>query len=289
MHPTSPQPEPARPATPPTTTGDHPRLSAAIVCKNNADTIPRTLASLAGLADEIVAVDSGSTDATIDLLESAGARVVRTHWRGHVATKQMALEACAGAWVLAIDSDESVEPDLAAGVRRVVRADASDDTPETYAVNRKVYYRGRPLHHAWQPEWRVRLVRRGSAQWTGLDPHDELRPLRGRPGRLTGTLRHDSIPTFADFLTKQAQHARTMAASLHATGRRGSVLSLLVSPPGAFAKQLILKQAWRDGWAGWLAAASAGAGTLMKHVALIEMGRPPTPPTASAPTGPSRG
>ncbi len=247
-------------------------LSIAIVCRSNAATIGRTLESVAGLADEIVAVDSGSTDGTIELLERHNARVIRSPWLGHVKTKQMALDACGGEWVLCLDSDESLDAALTAAIRRVMSDD--DPTIAAAAVNRKVYYRDRQLNHAWQPEWRVRLVRRGRYRWGGLDPHDAMEPVPGAGGRevrLAGTLRHDSISTFAEFLAKQAEHARTMAESLHRAGRRGSVLRLMTSPPGAFFKQIVLKQAWRDGWPGWLAAASSAAGALMKHAVLIEM------------------
>lgn len=250
-------------------------LSVAIVCKNNAATIGRTLDSVAGLATEIVAVDSGSTDETIAILESHQARVIRTEWRGHVATKQRALEACTQPWILSLDSDESLEPDLRDAVRHAL--DEDDPAIDAFRVNRKVHYRGRFLDHAWQPEHRVRLVRAGRARWAGLDPHDKLEPLD--PARpvplLPGTLRHDSITTFADFLAKQAGHAATMAASMHREGARGSYLRLLTSPPGALAKQLVLKGAWRDGWRGWLAAASTGVATAMKHMVLIELTNAP--------------
>ena len=98
-------------------------LSLAIVCKNNEPTIGRVLESVRGLATEIVAIDSGSTDGTIALLEAAGARVIRAEWRGHVATKQMALEACSHPWVLCLDSDEPVMPELAASIRAALAKD----------------------------------------------------------------------------------------------------------------------------------------------------------------------
>jgi glycosyltransferase involved in cell wall biosynthesis len=250
-------------------------LSAAIVCRDSERTIGRTLDSVAGLAAEIVALDSGSTDGTIGILERSGARVVRVAWQGHVATKQQALDACTLAWVLALDSDESLTPRLRASIEQALSRD--DPALAGYEVNRVVYYRGRPLRHAWQPEWRLRLVRRGAARWTGLDPHDTLALVQSdaprRVGRLDGALRHDSIETFAAFLGKQARHAEVMAASLHAAGRNGSPMRLLLSPPGAFLKQIVLKGAWRDGWPGWLAAASTAAGSLMKHAILIERSR----------------
>jgi hypothetical protein len=261
-----------------------PDLSAAIVCRNNADTIGRTLDSLTGRGEyagglevaEIVAVDSGSTDGTIERIEAAagqrtGVRVVRSEWLGHVRTKQKALEACTKGWVLCIDSDEAVELGLAAAIAKALAGAGAPGT-DAFSVNRKVYYRGRPLNYAWQPERRVRLVRAGRAAWTGLDPHDVLEPAPGaRVTSLPGTLRHDSITTFGEFLAKQAVHARTMATSLHAAGKRGSYTRLAVSPVLAGLKQLVVKRAFMDGYAGWLAAASSAAGTLMKQAALIEL------------------
>ncbi len=256
-------------------------LSVAIVCRNNAATIGRTLESVAGLASEIVAIDSGSTDETLAILAGHNARITQTPWRGHVATKQLALEACTQSWILSLDSDES----LTAPLREAIERDLPRASANTagYILNRKVWYQGRPLNYAWQPEERLRLVRRGAAKWTGLDPHDQLELFTGASGQvgmIPGDLRHDSIGTFADFLAKQAAHSRTMAASLHAEGRPGRLWRLVTSPPGAFLKQLILKQAWRDGWPGWLAAASTGAAALMKHACLIELERsdPRTPP-----------
>lgn len=263
-------------------------LSVALVCRNNVDTIERTLSSVASLAREIVAVDSGSTDGTIEILEQHGARIIRSTWLGHIKTKQLALEACAQEWVLSIDSDESVEPELASSIREAIgrseavpvsvgQASQAATTGRTsgYEVNRKVYYNGHPLNHAWQPEWRLRLVRRDCFRWAGLDPHDFLEAIpsagEGGTARIRGTLRHDSISTFGEFFVKQAAHARTMARSLHSAGKRGSLAKLLVSPASAFLKQIILKQAWRDGYAGWLAAASAAVGAIIKHAVLIEL------------------
>lgn len=263
----------------------HPPLSVAIVCKDNEKTIGRTLDSVAGLAQEIIAVDSGSTDGTVALLEQHGARVIRSPWLGHIKTKQLALDHCSCAWVLCLDSDESVLADLAASIRDEIPRDRSGITG--YVMNRKVFYRDRPLNHAWQPEWRLRLVRRGLAKWGGLDPHDVLLPLESRCAcpALTGTLRHDSFQTFAEHFRKQAEHARTMGASLHAAGKRGSLPRLVMSPPGAFFKQLILKRGFLDGHAGWLAAASTAVGTMMKHGVLIEMSRVEGPDESSTGAG----
>lgn len=261
-----------------------PTLSVAIVCKDNQQTIARTLDSVRDLVREfngergaaqrgIVAIDSGSTDGTIALLESHNARIIRSPWLGHIKTKQLALDSCTSDWILSLDSDESPEPDLISSIRAALTR--NDSAVAGYELNRKVYYRNTPLNHAWQPEWRLRLVRRGMCVWGGHDPHDVLAPIdsAARIDRLSGALRHDSISTFADFLIKQAAHSRTMAASLHAAGVRGSYTRLLISPPAAVLKQLIFKRAFLDGWPGWLAAASTAVSALMKHAMLIELGR----------------
>ncbi len=248
-------------------------LSVAIVCKNNEATIARTLESVQGWTSEIVALDNGSTDGTIALLQGAGARVVPTAWMGHVKTKQAALEAARQPWVLCLDSDESVDDALRASSERAV-ASARDDQ-HGFRVNRKVWYAGGYLNHAWQPEWRLRLVRAGKAAWGGIDPHDELRlvPGAGREEDLPGTLRHDAFTSFTDFLGKQVQYGKLTAQGLHALGQRGRVLRLATSPAGAFLKQMILKQAFMDGWRGWLAATATAVAAAAKHAALIEMGR----------------
>ncbi|MEM9559070.1 MAG: glycosyltransferase family 2 protein [Planctomycetota bacterium] len=255
-------------------------VSAAIVCKDAARTIERTIDSLQGWTRSVVAIDSGSTDGTLEFLRRRGVRVIEHEWLGHVRTKQMALSEAAGlegtAWVLSLDADESVGAELRSAVLELV---ARDDAETVGArVNRKIWYRGRFLEHAWQPERRLRLVRadaarRGTVRWGGLDPHDALRADRdaGRVVDLAGTLRHDSFELFADQLAKDTAYARMMAQNLHDSGVRGKRLRCVTSPIGAFAKQMVVKRAWRDGAAGWLAALATASATLQKHAMLLEL------------------
>lgn len=255
-------------------------LSVAIVCRNNADTIGAVLDSVRGLASQLVVVDSGSTDATMDLVlacrDWAEVVLLETAWRGHIATKQLALTACTRRHALALDSDEPLTPELAASVR-----DACARGVPAARVNRVVEYRGRLLTHCWQPEWRLRLVRtdlvaQGHAAWGGLDPHDKLEVTPGTPVEdLRGTLIHRSFASFEQHLSNQLRLQAVSARSLRDAGRRGHPLRLLTSPPGAFLKQLVIKGSWRDGRAGWLAAGTAAAGALMKHMILLELADPP--------------
>lgn len=251
-------------------------LAVTVTCFNNQDTIARTLASVRGLADSILCVDSGSTDSTVGICRDHGATVVDQPFLGYVKQKQLALDKASEtgpAWVLHLDSDESLEPELQAGLCDALRAD--DQSIGGYEINRKVFYRGRLLQHAWQPEWRLRLVRTGKARWCGYDPHDklELTDPALRVDRLRGDCRHDSIPSMSDFLSRQVSHARIAAESYRSMGRSGRPLKIVTSPAGAFLKQMVRCRAYKDGWRGWAAAGATAAGAMMKHIILLEKSR----------------
>lgn len=253
------------------------RLSVAIVCKDSASTIGRTLESVRDLADEIVAVDSGSTDATLDMLRGADARIIESEWLGYVKTKQLALDSCKGDWILALDSDESPLPELLESIKAALE---SPGQHTGFEVNRKVFVHSKALNHAWQPEHRLRLVKRGLFRWQGLDPHDHLAPIDPNESisRLRGDLRHDSISTWPEFLDKQQRHAETMARSMLAEGRKPSLIKLLTSPAAALLKQLILRQAFLDGPDGFRAAFATATATKLKHKALFRLSKGPGNP-----------
>lgn len=246
-------------------------ISVAIICKNNAHTLGRTLESVRGLAREIVAVDSGSTDGTLQLLRDHGARIVETDWSGYVKTKQLALELCTQPWALSLDSDESLTPTLREAIERL---DLSlEDGPTGYRVNRKVFYAGRYFEHTWQPEWRLRLARADRYHWQGLDPHDELKPVDPSElvADLPGDLRHDSFTSFAELMRKHVGHAELMAQSLHQAGYTVSPPRLVISPIMSFVRQAMFRGGYKDGTRGWAAAGAMAAYTLMKYVCLLEL------------------
>ncbi len=268
-------------------------LAVALVVKNGARTLRRTLESVAALrpAPEVVALDSGSTDATLDILEAFGARVHHVQWRGFAATKNDAMSRCSSDWVLNLDADESLTPALAASIERAL--DANDPAIAGYELNRKVWWGGF-LHHVWQPEWRLRLVRRSAATWGGYEPHSSLEltadpagaSAARRVARLAGDLRHDAFDTMEEFLAKQVGYSRQGAESYLRMGRRASALSLVASPVGAWCKQVIGKQAWRDGWRGMACAGAVATAALMKHAILLELQRAPKPRAIDGPGEP---
>lgn len=252
-------------------------LSVAIICKDNAPTIARTIDSVRTIASQIVALDSGSTDATLDILLSRAVEIHRVDWPGHIAQKNRALDACTQPWTLSIDSDESLEPALVEAIREAITRD--DPAIAGYEVNRKIFYAGKMLNHAWQPEWRLRLVRTGKARWGGYDPHDklELTDPAHRTARLAGVsaaMRHDAMPSIGAFLHRQIEHARIAAVSYQRLNKRTSALKLVTSPAGAWLRQMVLRSAWRDGWRGCIAAGATAFAAFAKHAVLLETRRP---------------
>ena len=170
--------------------------------------------------------------------------------------------------MLSLDADESLDPDAAREVRRV--AATPDPAVSGYQLNRRVWFGDLPLRHTWQPEWRTRLVRRGRAHWTGYEPHPWL-SVEGPVAKIGGTIRHDAFADIAEFVDKQVRHGLQTGESYYQMGRRGSVLRLLVSPPSAIVKQLVIKGSWRDGWLGWAAAYGAGLQAAVKNMRLLEL------------------
>ena len=251
--------------TAPETTAD---LCVAVIACDNQRTIERTLRSVEGLARRTIVVDSGSTDSTIELCRACGAEVFKHAWEGYVKQKQFALDQCDGPWVLSLDSDESLDEQARRAVRKAIAA--NDPAIAGYAFNRRVWIGDRELRHTWQPEWRTRLVRRETARWAGYDPHDRL-DVDGAVARLAGNIRHDAFTDVEQLLRKSVGHGLTTAASYYEMGRNGSTLQLLLSPPAAVLKQLVLRSAWRDGWPGWVASFSAGIHATVKHMRLLEL------------------
>ncbi len=247
-----------------------PDLSVAIIACDAERTITRTLSSVAGVARRVVVVDSGSTDRTVEICREHGAEVVHREWEGYARQKQYAMEFCDSEWILSLDADESLDAEAEEEVSRSVKS--NDPAVAGYAVNRRVWFRDRELRHSWQPEWIARLVRRGKGRWEGYEPHPAL-IVNGAVRRIGGNIRHDAFATISDFVHKQVSHGLKTGESYYEMGRSGTALKLLVSPPAAILKQLVVKRAWQDGWMGWVAAFGAGIHTAVKHMRLLELSR----------------
>jgi glycosyltransferase involved in cell wall biosynthesis len=220
-------------------------LSVTIITQDAAQALGAALASVA-FADEIVVVDSGSTDGTIDIALAAGATVVREPWRGYGAQKQFAVEVATHDWILAIDADERVSPAL----RASIEAALEDPRANAYEFARCNRFMGRWLRHGeGYPDWSLRLFDRRHARWSDDAVHERV-IARGRVERLAGDLMHDSAESLASYLAKQDRYTDLQARALAGRGRAGNVASMLASPLVRFVKFYLLRRGFLDGWAG---------------------------------------
>ncbi|HLP78488.1 MAG TPA: glycosyltransferase family 2 protein [Candidatus Paceibacterota bacterium] len=242
-------------------------LSVAIITLNEEENLLRCLKSVARIAGEIVVIDSGSTDRTRDIAVALGANFEVHPWQGHIAQKNIALGRCTQPWVLCLDADEELSPEAAVEIAALLGRSGSDASG--FWLNRRNFYLGRWIRHAWNPEWRLRLVRRDRARWGGLNPHDKLE-VDGPTLRLKGELLHYPFTSLYDHLETELKYARIMADSYVSSGRAFRWYQLVFSPWIAWLRVLVLKSAWRDGWRGWFIAGTRWLGTFAKYALFAE-------------------
>ena len=243
-------------------------ISVAIVTLNEEANLPRLFESIRGIAAEIVIIDSGSTDRTAALARENGARFETEPWSGFTAQKNLSLDRCSQPWVLFLDADEALSPELATSLRAAF-ADGREPRVDGFLLNRRTWYLGAWIWHAWYPEWRLRLLRRCAGRWGGLDPHAKLE-VAGPTVRLDGDLLHYSFRDLRDHLERTIRYSRTMADSYAASGKRFRWHYLVLSPCFAVFKHLVMKQGWRDGWRGWLVSVIRGIDVFAKYAFLLE-------------------
>ena len=232
-------------------------LSLAIVSCNEEFNIARCLHSAAGLAREIVVVDSGSTDRTEEIAVSFGATVKHQEWLGHNGQKSVALDLCSQPWVLVLDCDEEMSPALRASIEGFFR-DGLCEKFDGAECNRKVWFLGRWITHGdWYPDRKLRLVRRSKARMSGNDSHDRI-AVDGPTTRLTGDLHHYSFPSMNRYIEKINPFADAFLERQKAEGRRWSLLDTVSRPLWRFFRAYVLRRGFLDGFPGlWIAVSTA--------------------------------
>jgi glycosyltransferase involved in cell wall biosynthesis len=220
-------------------------LSVAIITRNAATQLGRCLASVS-FAEEIIVVDSGSSDGTVELASRQGARVLQQEWLGFGPQKQFAVDAASHDWVLCVDADESLSPEL----RESIVAELKAPGGFVYTMARRNRFLGRWLKHGeGYPDWSVRLFHRAHARW-GDEPVHEKVVTRSPVLRLSGDLLHDSAETLEKYLAKQNRYTSLQAELLRAAGYRANVLQLVFSPLLRFIKFYLVRLGFLDGVPG---------------------------------------
>ena len=243
-------------------------LSVVLITQNAAEQLADCLASVA-FADEVVVVDSGSTDGTAALAERYGARVVAKEWLGFGRQKQFAVEQAAHDWVLCLDADERVSPELAASLVRALEAPAAP----VYRMARRNRFLGRWLRHGeGYPDWSARLFDRRRARWSDDEVHEKLL-YAATPGTLEGDLLHESAEDLGRYLEKQNRYTTLAARELHRQGRRAGIAEFALSPLLRFIKFYVLRLGFLDGLPGLVHIAIGCMNSFMKYAKLIELRR----------------
>ena len=243
-------------------------LSVVLIAQNAAHQLDACLAS-ASFAEEIVLVDSGSTDATRQVAQKHGARVVAKDWLGFGRQKQFAVEQARHDWVLCLDADERVSPELRASVERALAAPVAP----VYRMARCNRFLGRWLRHGeGYPDWSPRLFDRHNARWSD-DPVHEKVLYAVTPGTLEGDLLHDSAEDLAHYLDKQNRYTTLAAEQLYERGRNAGAFELLASPAVRFLKFYVLRLGFLDGIPGLVHIGIGCMNSYLKYAKLIEMRR----------------
>ena len=224
-------------------------LSVAVITYNEEQNISRTLASVSW-ADELVVVDSGSTDKTLELAHAAGARVLHQSWLGFAAQKNFAIEQCTSEWVLSLDADEAVSDELARSIQAVL---TSSPAEAGFLLKRRNFFLGRAmLHGGYYPDPKLRLFRRGIALFSERAVHETMQ-LTGVCGQLQGDLLHAAYPTLAGYIEHMDRYS-TLAAdgAADSASMLVFVINVLLNPIATFLYNYIFRLGFLDGREGLL-------------------------------------
>jgi glycosyltransferase involved in cell wall biosynthesis len=246
--------------------------SLVVITRDAADDIAACLASAAFAAEAIV-VDSGSRDDTVERARASGARVFEHAWTGFGPQKRFAVAQATHDWVLCLDADERVSPELAASIASLF----GDRTPAApaYAMARRNRFLGRWLAHGeGYPDWNVRLFDRRRARWTD-DPVHEHVVADGAVGRVSGDLMHASAESIDAYVAKQNRYTTLQAEAMHARGERSGFAKLALSPLARFLRFYVLRAGFLDGAAGFAHVSIGAFASFLKHAKLRAMREPP--------------
>ena len=248
-------------------------LSVAIITLDAASQLEACLQS-AAFADEIVVVDSGSTDGTQALAERHGARVIQQDWLGFGPQKQFAVEAARHDWVLCLDADERVTPALQMAIESALEIGQNSAStaaaPHAYRFPRCNRFLGRYLKHGeGYPDWSLRLFDRRYARWSDDAVHEKV-VSDGTIGTLAGDLLHDSAESLSSYLTKQNRYTSLAADMALAAGKRSSVGRVALSPLVRFIKFYFVRQGFRDGLPGFVHIAIGCFNSMIKYAKMLE-------------------
>ena len=252
--------------------GKRATISAYIISKNEENNIARAIGSVLWM-DEVIVLDSGSTDKTVDIAEKLGAKVSQAPFRNFVEQKNRAMDLCSGEWDFNLDADEEVTSELKHSLMKVISREEGANGTAVYSVSRRILYMGRWIRHCgWYPEYRERLSEKGRAVWKGNILHERLAS-EGSVGILEGDLLHRPYSSLGDHLKTIDRYSLLWAKREAESGRKTGLFSIITRPPVKFLKMYIIRAGFLDYGPGFVASVMGSFYTFMKYARLYELSR----------------
>lgn len=243
-----------------------PKVSVTIITRDESEQIAGALASVAW-ADEIVVVDSGSADGTLEIARTVTSRVFVRDWPGYVEQKNFAAAQATHDWILSIDADERVSPELATSIQSVLEAPSC----AAYRMPRVTWHLGRWIRGTdWYPDYQTRLYRRDAARWSGRYVHESL-DVDGPVGDLQGELQHYAYRDLSEHLDTIDRYTTLAARQMREGGRRAGLAALLLHPTAAFLRNYLLRGGFRLGSAGLVVSAMNAFYVFLKFAKLWQL------------------
>lgn len=246
------------------------KISAVIITFNEEKNIGRCLGSLQGVVDEIVVIDSFSTDKTAEICAAYNVRFETNLFEGHIQQKNHAMRRATHEWVLSLDADEALTDELKKGIEAV----KGNETFDGYELSRLTNFCGQWIHHAgWYPDRKVRLWNRTKGEWGGQNPHDKVIMKKGaKIGRLKGDLLHYSFYTIEQHVQTIQKFSTIAAESAYKNGKRANlVVNILIGPWFTFIKKYFLQLGFLDGYFGLVISVNTAYSRFLKYIKLREI------------------
>lgn len=243
------------------------KLSVVIITLNEEKNIGRCLESVKDIADEVLVVDSLSTDNTREICETHGVRFVEQKFLGYVEQKNFALNLATHDHILSLDADESLSVELALEIKKI----KSHFEGSGYKFNRLTQYNGHWVRHCgWYPDTKLRLIQKSKGRWFGNNPHDCLE-VEGTVTNLSGDLLHYSYDSISSHVQQTNKFTTIEATSLFAMGKRATVMKLVTRPPFQFFKDYFLKLGILDGRYGFVICFINALYVLLKYAKMMDL------------------
>jgi len=256
-----------------------PKVSVTIITLNEADHIAAAIDS-ASWADEIIVVDSGSTDQTVAIARSKGVRVETRAWSGYIDQKNFAHFLASNDWIFSLDADERITPALAGEIHALL---ATEPRHKGYRVPRVAYHLGRWVRTTdFYPDYQTRLYDRRSARWTGLYVHESV-SVDGGPGQLVNELQHYSFRDLRDQLDRINHYSTLAARQMFERGHRTGLLAIVAHPSAAFLRNYLLRRGFLDGTVGLTISLMNSYSVFLKFAKLWELQNSQRPTANSQP------